>query len=76
MHKIYEEGGKYDILFFLPKIAISLIASYYLTTIIKLIFLTERNINNIRKQESLSITYSISDKEKKNMIIKYIIFFI
>ena len=76
MHKIYEEGGKYDIIFFLPKIAISFFASYYLTTIIKLIFLSERNINNIRKQEMLYIAYSISDKEKKNMIIKYIIFFI
>ena len=76
MHKIYEEGGKYDIVFFLPKIAISFIAAYYLTTIIKLIFLSERNINNVRKQESLTISYSISDKEKKNMIIKYIIFFI
>ena len=36
----------------------------------------ENAINNIRKQEILSIAYSISDKEKKNMIIKYIIFFI
>ena len=35
MHKIYEEGGKYDIIFFLPKIAISFFASYYLTTIIQ-----------------------------------------
>jgi len=76
MHKIYEEDGKYDILFFLPKIAISFFASYYLTTFIKLIFLSERNINNIRKQEILSIAYNISDKEKNNMIIKYIIFFI
>ena len=76
MHKIYEIGGKYDIIFFLPKIVISFAASYYITDIIKFIFLSERNISNIRCQIILSVAYRISDKEKKNMIIKYTIFFI
>ena len=76
MHKIYEIGGEYDIIYFLPKIIISFIASYYLTIIIKLIFLSERNITKVRKQVSLSLAYSISDKVKKNLVIKYIIFFI
>jgi hypothetical protein len=31
MHKIYELGGKYDIMFFLPKIVISFAFSYYIT---------------------------------------------
>ena len=76
MHKIYEMGGKYDIIYFLPKIAIAFSASYYITVIIQFIFLSERNISNVRCQITLSIAYRISDKEKKNMIIKYIIFFI
>ena len=69
-------GGKYDIMYFLPKIAIAFSASYYITVIIQFIFLSERNISNVRCQITLSIAYRISDKEKKNMIIKYIIFFI
>ena len=76
MHKIYELGGKYDVLYFLPKIAIAFAVSYYITVIIKFIFLSERNIVNIKCQISTSLAYEISEKEKKNMIIKYSIFFI
>ena len=76
MHKIYEIGGKYDIIYFIPKITISFIASYYTTTIIKILFLSERNIIQVRKQLTVSVAYSVSDREKRNLIIKYIIFFI
>ena len=76
MHKIYELEGKYDALFFLPKIIISFAFSYYITIIIKIIFLSERNIYNIRCQNILSIVYRVSEKEKKNIIIKNSIFFI
>ena len=76
MHEIYEAGGKYDIIYFIPKITISFAASYYITTIIKIIFLSERNINQVRQQISISSAHSISDKVRRNLIIKYIIFFI
>ena len=76
LHKIYEAGGKYDIIYFIPKIAISFAASYYITIIIKIIFLSERNIAIIRRQYSPSLAYIVSDKEKTNMVIKYVIFFI
>ena len=76
LHQIYEVGGKYDILYFLPKIAISFAISYVISSLIKFIFLSERNIFAIKMQQILSQAYSISDKEKRNMIIKYTIFFI
>jgi len=76
MHKIYEEGGKYDVVFFISKITISFFASYYITVIIKLIFLSERNILLIRNQLTLSQANYTADKEKKNLVIKYTIFFI
>ena len=76
MHKIYEDGGKYDIVYFMPKIVISFFVAYYLTILIKIIFLSERNINQVRQQTSSSIAYNIADKVKKNLIIKYTIFFI
>ena len=76
IHDIYEHGGKYDIIYFLPKIAISFAAAYYITTIIKLIFLSERNIIQVRKQTYLSAAHSISENVKRNLIIKYVIFFI
>ena len=76
LHKIYEDGGKYDVLYFLPEIIISFVISYYLTAIIKLIFLSERNIAKVRQQSSLSKAYYFSEKARKNLVIKYIIYFI
>ena len=76
LHKIYEEGGKYNITYFLPKIFFSFIISYYITSIIKIIFLSERNIIKIKKEILLSNAVDISFKVKKNLVIKYIIFFI
>ena len=76
LHEIYENGGKYDIMYFLPKIAIAFIISYIITTIIKYIFLSERNIYEIRIQPTYSSAYDISQKEKRNLVIKYTIFFI
>ena len=76
LHEIYENGGKYDIMYFLPKIAIAFIISYIITTIIKYIFLSERNIYEIRIQPTYSSAYNISQKEKRNLVIKYTIFFI
>ena len=76
LHKIYEDGGKYDVLYFLPEIIISFVISYYLTAIIKLIFLSERNIAKVRQQSSISKAYYFSEKARKNLVIKYIIYFI
>ena len=76
LHKIYELGGKYDFIYFIPKIAISFAISYVISTIIRYIFLSERNIMRVRMQPILSVAYDISGKEKRNLIIKYTIFFI
>ena len=43
---------------------------------LKLIFLSDRNISKVRQQSSLSLAQSISDKVRKNLVIKYILFFI
>ena len=76
IHDIYEIGGKYNIIYFIPKISISFGIGYYITTIIKIIFLSERNIVHIRRQITPNIARNISNKEKKNLVIKYVMFFI
>ena len=76
IHKIYKEEGKYDIIYFLPKILIALAASHIIIIILKYIFLSERNIIQVKKQTSFNKALSISDNVKKNIVIKYIIFFI
>ena len=41
-----------------------------------MIFLSERNLVKIKKQPTYSQASNISDKEKKNLVIKYTLFFI
>ena len=76
LHKIYEDGGSYDIIYFLPKISIAFIASHALTILIKTIFLSERNLLEIRIQPTYFKAIDIAPKVKRNITIKYIIFFI
>ena len=76
IHKLYESGGKYDIIYFMPKIIGSFVISYFISIILRLIFLSERNISQVRKQKILSLANDISFKVKRNLVIKYIIFFI
>ena len=76
IHKIYEEGGDYNINYFIPKISIAFAISHIISIIIKYIFLSERNIIEIKRQPTLIAADNIISKVKKNIIIKYTIFFI
>ena len=76
IHKIYEDEGKYDIIYFLPKISIAFAASHILSILIKLIFLSERNILQVRLQPTYSKANAIVPTVKRNLTIKYIVFFI
>ena len=76
IHKIYEDNGKYNILYFLPSICITFASSYTITVLIKLIFLSERNILKIKEEKNYNSAVNVSNIVKKNLIIKYIIFYI
>ena len=76
IHKIYENEGKYDIIYFLPRISIAFALSHILSILIKFIFLSERNILQVRIQPTYSKADDIAIQVKKNLRIKYIIFFI
>ena len=76
IHKIYENGGKYDFLYFFDKIIIAFVISYFLTVLIKLIFLSERDILKVRLQDTYYQANEIVPKIKRKITIKYIIFFI
>ena len=76
IHKIFEDGGKYDIIYFLPKIFISFAISHAICIIIKLLFLSERNLMNIKTRPSLAASENAANNEKGKLFRKYIIFFI
>jgi hypothetical protein len=75
IHQIYEDGGEYNLSFFLLPIFLSFIFAHILSTIIKYIFLSERNIYEVKKATELMNAREIGDKVKRKLIIKYITFF-
>ena len=76
IHKIYEDGGAYNLSYLFPKIVLSFISAHIFSTILIKIFLSERNIVEIKKEKILDEAKDKVDKVKRNLIIKYIIFFV
>ncbi len=76
IHEIYEGKGNYNIIDLAPFIFYSFIFSRILDIIIKYLSLSERNIINIKKQESVIGAFNILDKERKALNIKYISFYV
>ena len=75
IHNIYEEQGFYNFIYLVPHIFYSFTISQILNTIIKYIFLSERNICKIKNEKKIQKIYDIIDKVKKCLVIKYIYFF-
>ena len=76
IHKIYEDGGMYNLSYQIPYILYSFIISHILNTAIKYLSLSERNIyeiiiENANNKASLKVY-----EAKKCLIIKYILFYI
>ena len=74
IHKIYEDGEKYDIVYFLPKISIAFVFSHILSILIKFIFLSERNILQVRLQPTYSKANDIVPTVKRNLTINILYF--
>ena len=73
IHKIYEEEGIYNFIYFIPKIFISFVISHIIYTIIKYFCLSEKNLVDIKN------FYNDNDKitkNKKSLVIKYISYFV
>ena len=76
IHKIYEDEGFYNLSYLIQPILYSFIFSHILYNIIKYLFLSERNIINIKRENKIGKAFDIFDKEKKNISIKYFCFYL
>ena len=76
IHKIYEDKGSYNFIYLLPHICYSFVISHTLNTIIKYIFLSERNICKIKSEKNINKAYDIIDNVKRILVIKYNCFYI
>ena len=76
IHSLYENGGKYNILYFIPTICISFGIAHAITIILKFIFLSERNIKELKSETTYMAANRISYKVKKNLVCKYFFYFL
>jgi hypothetical protein len=76
IHQIYIDNGVYNYEHFLPQIIYSFIIGYIISTPIKYFFLSERNIILLKKEQTVNSARNLVSKVKRDIIIKYIIFFV
>ena len=75
IHKIYKDGGRYNLGHSLPKIIYSFLISHVLISLIKYLSLSEGNINEIKKESNPKKANEKAKQIKKALVIKYILFF-
>ena len=75
MHKIYEDEGKYNILWQIPQILYSSIITSVIQLVLKYLSLSEQNLLKIKKEKDIKKATNKSLEVKSNLKIKFIIFF-
>ena len=76
IHQIYEDKGIYNFIYLVPYILYSFIISHKLSFIIKYIFLSDRNLYEIKNQKTYRKASDKASDVKRCLIIKYICFFV
>ena len=77
MHQIYEDKGKYNFEYQLPKILHSaLFSSLILRIILKTLVLTDKDILQVKLQQTKEMAIKMKKEKLKCMKIKFTIFFI
>ena len=75
IHKIYEDGGKYNLSFAFPIIICSFFISYFLCSLIKYVSLSEKFILEIKRQPTYEKAVDKAESVRRMFIIKNICFF-
>ena len=75
IHQLYVEEGNYNFKYFIKFILYSFLIAHCINIIIKYLVLSENNILDIKKEDHIKNAKEKAIKVKKNLIIKYIIFF-
>ena len=76
MHNIYIDNGSFNIVEQIPKILYSSAISIAIQQILRLLALSESELLQLKKEKKLYTTINKSKELKKNLKIKFLIFFI
>ena len=75
IHKLYEEKGKYNFIYQIPKILYSTIISSIAGIILKKLSLSQKDILKMKKKLNIEELEEITKEIKKCIRIKYILFY-
>ena len=76
MHKIYKDSGVYNIIYQIPQILYSSIASSVINILLKTLSLSEKDIIKIKQETNVDNFNNKANQIEKCIKIKFIIFFI
>ena len=77
LHQIYEDKGKFNINYQLPKILFSaLISTFILRSILHFLVLTDKDILTVKSQQTLNMAINMKFQKLKYIKIKFAFFFI
>ena len=76
IHKIYSNGGVYNLSFFIGPILFSFIISYVIINLIRYFSLSERVLIELKREENNNVLRRKATSAKKRLNIIYIIFYI
>ena len=76
MHKIYEDKGSFDFIYQLPQIIYSSIISLILTTILKLLALSNDSIIEFKQNKTKENLYERGSELEKKLRIRFITYFL
>ena len=76
MHKIYEDEGIFNFVYFIPKMIYSSLISSIINAIIRTLSLSEGEIIEIKREENFKKAEKSLPKIKKILITKFILFFL
>ena len=76
MHKIYQDKGKYDLIFQIPQILYSTIISRIIDTLIKNLALSQSNVVELKQENDETIIKKKYSKILKILRTKFVLFYI
>ena len=76
MHKIYEDGGIFNLAYSLPQICYSFIISSFINSLIRYLSLSDNQIIKIKQEKTYVKAKEESEKIIRCLKIKYVLFFI
>ena len=76
MHKLYEDKGKYNIVYRIPQIFFSTIISAIINVLLKTLSLTEKSILSVKQEKDIKNRLEKSKSIQRNLRFKFLIYFI